>query len=261
MIRQFPKKYFIFSFILLQYLVKHSLTLITIVKRLLKREVKLHFEMNLFLFELAVIFCILSTTSGFSRALLCKSSIPLRITSKRLSSSNIDRSASVAQNDGKIDLLFDSECPICMMEVNFLKKRDIDSRIKFTDLQSPSYNPAEHGNVKFADGMRKLRAVLPNGNVVMGVEVFRKTYEAIGLGWVFELTKLPVFGQIADNLYDLWAENRLRLTGRPELAEVLKQRAEELAEAEEVSCDSDGCGIDYSGLDDPEPSPKPNEKI
>jgi predicted DCC family thiol-disulfide oxidoreductase YuxK len=70
--------------------------------------------------------------------------------------------------------LIDSECPVCAMEVEFLKKRDPLLKIKYTDLQSMDYKPADHGNVKFADGMRKIRAVLPDGNVVTGIEVFRQ---------------------------------------------------------------------------------------
>ena len=77
----------------------------------------------------------------------------------------------------QIDLLYDSECPLCAMEVEFLKKRDYESKIRFTDLSSLDYNPSEHGNVKFADGMRKIRAILPDTNeVVTGVEVFRHVY-------------------------------------------------------------------------------------
>jgi len=157
--------------------------------------------------------------------------------------------------DDKIDLLYDSECPICMMEVNFLQKRDLNGRIRFTDLSSPDYNPADHGNVTFKQGMRKLRAVLPGGKVVTGVEVFRKTYDAIGLGWVFALTNYPVVGGVADKLYDIWAENRLRLTGRSDLAEQLAERSKTLAEIQPVDdCDKDGCAIDWeaeTGGDDP----------
>ena len=68
----------------------------------------------------------------------------------------------------QIDLLYDSECPICAMEVEFLRKRDFDQKIKFTDLASPEYNPVEHGNVQFQDGMRKIRAVLPDKTVIVG---------------------------------------------------------------------------------------------
>ena len=85
---------------------------------------------------------------------------------------------------------------------------------------------------------------MPDGQIVVGVEVFRRTYEAIGLGWVFQLTKLPIIGDIADRVYDIWAENRLRITGRKELAEVLKERSEALRLIEEVEC-TDACGIDY----------------
>lgn len=147
---------------------------------------------------------------------------------------------------GVIDLLYDSECPICMMEVNFLQKRDIHGRIRFTDLSSPDYEPSAHGNVTFKQGMRKLRAVLPDQTVITGVEVFRKVYDAIGLGWMFAVTNLPVIGGLADKIYDVWAENRLRLTGREDLAEQLKERSEVLADAEPIDdCDKDGCAIDW----------------
>lgn len=150
----------------------------------------------------------------------------------------------------KIDLLYDSECPICMMEVNFLQKRDINERIRFTDLSDSSYDPAEHGNVQFADGMRKLRAVMPNGRVITGMEVFRETYEAIGLGWVFHMTRMPIIHELADTVYDIWAENRLKITGRPDLANLLKERQTALENAEPIDeCDLDACGIDFDDLE------------
>jgi predicted DCC family thiol-disulfide oxidoreductase YuxK len=164
-----------------------------------------------------------------------------------ISYSTKNRNSERELNSWEIELLYDSHCPICMMEVEFLRKRDIHHKIRLTDLQSPEYNPAEHGNVEFSEGMRKIRAVLPDQTVVMGVEVFRKTYEAIGLGWVFALTKLPVVGKLADALYDIWAENRLRLTGQGDMAQVLRERAErlrDLAHPDELECE-DSCGIDY----------------
>lgn len=167
---------------------------------------------------------------------------------RRAASSNFDSGKSLGTMEGVIDLLYDGECPICMMEVEFLKKRDLKSRIRFTDLRDPTYNPADHGNVTFEEGMRKLRAVLPDGTVAMGVEVFRKTYKAIGLGWVFELTNLPLVGKVADNLYDVWAENRLRLTGRGELADILKARAQEIKEMDPIEDCEEECGLDYSEL-------------
>ena len=161
------------------------------------------------------------------------------------SSSSSSQEVTIAKSEDKIDLLFDSECPICMMEVEFLKKRDIENRIRFTDLQSPDYNPADHGNVSFEKGMRKIRAVLPGGSVITGVEVFRQTYKAIGLGWIFDLTSLPLVGKAADAIYDFWAENRLRITGKGELADVLRERADKLKDMDTPDCDAEGCAIEY----------------
>ena len=146
--------------------------------------------------------------------------------SKTRRMASLDESVASQVIANQIDLLYDSECPICQMEVDFLKKRDTNNRIRYTDISDPSYNPKEHANIRFEDGMRKIRAVLPDGKIVTGVEVFRKTYDAIGLGWIFSLTNLPVIGKIADMAYDVWSENRLRLTGRGELADVVRERAQ-----------------------------------
>ncbi|KAJ1394362.1 hypothetical protein B484DRAFT_459181 [Ochromonadaceae sp. CCMP2298] len=147
--------------------------------------------------------------------------------------------------DDKIDLLYDSHCPLCTIQVEFLRKRDINGRVKFTDLQAHDYNPADHGHVEFERGMRKIRAVMPDQSVVSGVEVFRQTYDAIGLGWMFAMTNLPVIGFAADMVYDIWAENRLRITGRGELADVLKEQAEYLLANPVSECNSDACSLDW----------------
>ena len=98
-----------------------------------------------------------------------------------LNVASFDLTPRIKSSSGKlvtqIDLLYDSECPLCAMEVEFLKKRDYENKIRFTDLSSLDYNPSDHGNVKFSDGMRKIRAILPDTNeVVTGVEVFRHVY-------------------------------------------------------------------------------------
>lgn len=58
------------------------------------------------------------------------------------------------------------------------------------------------------------------------VEVFRRLYEMVGLGWVYAITKVPGIGPAADAVYDLWAKYRLPITGRPDLLEVVKRRAD-----------------------------------
>ena len=49
--------------------------------------------------------------------------------------------------------------------------------------------------------MGKIHAILPNGEVVTNIEVFRRLYEAVGLGWVSDLlafiSSLPLSLSIA----------------------------------------------------------------
>ncbi|CAD7701381.1 unnamed protein product [Ostreobium quekettii] len=143
----------------------------------------------------------------------------------------------------QIRLLYDSECPLCMKEVAMLMSRDDGKgKIDFVDICSPSYDAAENGGVTFETAMRRIHGVLPDGSVVSNVEVFRRCYEAVGLGWLYEFTKYYPFGPMANAVYELWAANRLRVTGRPDLATILEERR---GTPQGANCDEDSCEIEF----------------
>lgn len=140
-----------------------------------------------------------------------------------LSSNQIDRSS------WKIKLLYDGECPLCLREVNFLLKRDAGRGIvDFVDIADLNYQPEENGGVDFETAMGTIHGVLPDGKVIKNVEVFRRVYEELGMGWVYAVTKLPLVGGVADWLYGIWADWRLTFTGRPDLAKIIAKREEQL---------------------------------
>lgn len=128
----------------------------------------------------------------------------------------------------KIKLLYDSECPLCMREVNFLKRRDAGrGLVEFVDVADPDYRAADHGGIDYATAMGRIHAVLPDGTTVKNVEVFRRIYEVLGLGWVYAITKIPLIGAFADWLYGLWADRRLAWTGRPDLATLVAAKQQQ----------------------------------
>ena len=88
--------------------------------------------------------------------------------------------------------------------------------------------------------MGRIHAVLPNGEIVRDVEVFRQIYDLLGIGWIYAVTKLPVIGRLADAIYAIWADYRLLLTGRANLNTIVAQR-QQLLKARGL-CD-DGCAI------------------
>jgi predicted DCC family thiol-disulfide oxidoreductase YuxK len=125
----------------------------------------------------------------------------------------------------KIKLLYDGECPLCLREVDFLRKRDAGrGLVAFVDIADDNYTAEANGGVTFATAMGRIHAVLPDGTVVQKVEVFRCVYEVLGMGWIYAITKLPIIGWIANLLYDFWADRRLAWTGRSDLATILAER-------------------------------------
>ena len=135
----------------------------------------------------------------------------------------------------QIKLLYDSECPLCMREVNFLQRRDAGrGLVAFVDIADSSYAPDANGGIDYETAMGRIHAVLPDGKVIKNVEVFRRVYEILGMGWIYAATKLPIIGAIVDKLYEIWADWRLALTGRPNLATVVANRQQR------IECDIQG---------------------
>lgn len=134
----------------------------------------------------------------------------------------------------KIELLYDGECPLCLREVNFLRKRDAGrGLVAFVDIANDDYTPEAHGGIDFETAMGRIHAVLPDGTVLKNVEVFRRVYETLGMGWIYAATKLPVIGFVVDKLYEIWADRRLSLTGRPDLATIVAERQRTMCKTEE----------------------------
>lgn len=112
-----------------------------------------------------------------------------------------------------VEVFFDGECPLCVREIGMLRRLDKKQRIRFTDIAAPSFDPATTG-LSMATLMDRIHGRLPSGEVIEGVEVFRRLYGAVGLGFLLAWTRWPGLRALADWGYRTFAKNRLRLTGR-----------------------------------------------
>lgn len=137
--------------------------------------------------------------------------------------------AKPAQTD-TLKLLYDSECPLCMREINMLRRRNADfgERLSFVDVASDEYDAQDNMGLTYETAMGEMHAITSDGKVVTGVPVFQMAYERVGLGWVYAIVNVPGVGAVADYVYAVWARNRLRVTGRPELEEVVRIREKRL---------------------------------
>lgn len=113
----------------------------------------------------------------------------------------------------RFEVFYDGDCPLCLREINMLRRWDRWRVIRFTDIAAADFSAADLGTTQDAL-MAEIHGRLPDGQWVTGVEVFRQLYAAVGLGPLVWLTRLPVITQVLNAGYRLFARNRLRLTGR-----------------------------------------------
>ncbi len=109
-----------------------------------------------------------------------------------------------------LTLLIDGECPLCKREVAWLGRRDTRDRLRFVDIAGADFDPAPYGKT-LDELMGSIHAVTAGGETVTGVEVFRRAYRAIGLGWLVAPTAWPILRPIFDALYRAFAKVRPRL--------------------------------------------------
>lgn len=115
--------------------------------------------------------------------------------------------------DWDVKLLFDGDCPLCVREIGLLSRLNRRRRLQLENIAEAGFEPGAYGLTR-GEVMGHIHAVLPDGRVVTGMEAFRRSYAAVGLGFVLAPTAWPGLRTLADWGYAWFAKNRLRLTGR-----------------------------------------------
>ncbi len=107
-------------------------------------------------------------------------------------------------------IFYDGACPICSREMRFLKSRNKRGTLAFQDTAATGFDPATYG---LPDAHQRLiHGMLPDGGLVKGVEVFRRAYGEVGLGWLLAPTGWPILRPIFDRFYIVFARNRKRIS-------------------------------------------------
>ena len=129
-----------------------------------------------------------------------------------------------------LTLLYDGGCPLCLREVKLLGRKDRERhgerlKLAFVDIDSADYNPDSYAGISYREAMGRIHAIDSGGAVLRDVEVFRRAYAMIGLGWLYAPTQWPLLRPLTNMAYGIWADLRLRLTGRPSLESLCHARS------------------------------------
>ena len=113
----------------------------------------------------------------------------------------------------EVEVFYDGACPLCLREIDMLRRKDDKQRILFTDISAPNFD-ADSVGVAWPTLMERIHGRLPDGTLIEGVEVFRRLYAAVGFGFLVAASRLPLVAPLLNLSYRAFAKNRLRLTGR-----------------------------------------------
>lgn len=110
-------------------------------------------------------------------------------------------------NNYPLTLLYDGACPVCNLEMDNLKHRNTEGLLAFIDISLPEFDALPYG-ATLAEMNGLIHAVRPDGSLVVGVEVFRLAYGAVGLGHLTGPTAWPGLKPLVDAAYAVFARNR-----------------------------------------------------
>lgn len=113
-----------------------------------------------------------------------------------------------------LTILYDGDCPLCRREIATLLRLDRGrGRLAGVNIAAADFDPARYGLTR-EQAMGAIHAVGTDGAVVKGMDVFRRAYAAVGLGWLLAPTGWPLIKPIADRFYRWFARNRMRISLR-----------------------------------------------
>jgi len=105
-----------------------------------------------------------------------------------------------------LTIFYDGNCPMCLAEMNHLKKHDKDSLINLVDIHQENFKTL-YPTVSFDAAMIILHGVY-NGQVLLGLEVTHRAWTIVGKGfWVAPLN-WPVIKPISHWIYLVLARYR-----------------------------------------------------
>ena len=110
-----------------------------------------------------------------------------------------------------LTMLYDAGCPVCALEMDHLRERNVEGRLGFIDISAPGFDPAPYGRT-LAELNAEIHAVQSDGQQLIGLAALRAAYAAVGLGWVRGATAWWALAGAAGAGYRTFARRRQRIS-------------------------------------------------
>ena len=111
----------------------------------------------------------------------------------------------------QIRIFYDGYCPLCLAEMNKLKKYDTAHKISFVDIQQPDF--AEHfPDLNWHELDARIHVQKLDGTLVTGLDATYLAWKIVGKGWLYAWLRWPIIGWFADGFYSIFARHRYAIS-------------------------------------------------
>jgi len=105
-----------------------------------------------------------------------------------------------------LTIYYDSRCPLCLAEMQNLMLRNQQNQLIFADIWAEDFTPPDGYSQQRL--LERIHAQQADEQIIHSLEVFRRVYQAVGLGWVTGFTRWPLLGRLLDGFYPIFARYR-----------------------------------------------------
>lgn len=111
----------------------------------------------------------------------------------------------------KLKLLHDGLCPMCALEINWLRRRNKDGALAFEDIAAADFDPSVYG-LTIDQLVGSMHAQRADGTIFRGPDVFIEAYRLVGLRWLAAVVGFRPIRPLVNLGYKIFAAVRPRFS-------------------------------------------------
>lgn len=110
----------------------------------------------------------------------------------------------------RLTIFYDGTCPLCVNEMDALRKQDKQNRIQFVDIYGKSFK--FFPNIDASKASTVLHALDEDNRLILGLDVTYQAWKLVGRGWLYAPFRWPGIKLLADWCYIKFANNRYTIS-------------------------------------------------
>ena len=110
-----------------------------------------------------------------------------------------------------LTLFYDSYCPLCVSEMELLRKLDVNSRLRFEDIHAPDF-PQRYPHIDPASANSVLHAEYDDGSMIFGLDVTHQAWATVNHKSWLVILRWPLIRWFADLGYRIFARHRYSIS-------------------------------------------------